>query len=403
MINIFNTKTLFLFDFSTVKPIIRAASYLCLSIVIFGCSDDKASGSHSAGAVKQLSHNNKTIPVEVAIPTVGLAASFYVTTATIEPSSDAKINARTVGVVQKILHEEGDDVNAGDVLLVLDDVEQRLRLRQAKQKFASAKREYNRLNKMKKAGVVSSTEWETTENNYNLAQTEQKLAEIALSYTQVAAPFSGRVVRREVDLGTHVAQGELLFRMMSIDPLLVRVHVPANRLGQVAVGQKVTLTIDGADTPLDAVVSLISPIVDPDSGTIKVTLNINKYPETIRPGDFTEISMVTNQHENALLVASVALIEERGQNFLYVIKDGIAHKSPVTVGYVMTELTEISAGISANDQVVVKGNRHLNDQVLVEILDDKKDSKNQTSQSIQKNTKKSSAKSSKKSNNRGSK
>ncbi len=364
------------------------------SLLIISCGGgesssgkDKANAKFAPGGKRP----SKTIPVEVSKPDRGLAASYYVTTSTIEASSDAKINSRTSGVVTKILREEGDDVSSGDVLLVLDDDDQQLRLKQAQQKLASASREYNRLSKMRKAGVVSPTEWEAADNNFKVAETDKGLAELALSYTRVSAPFDGRVVWREVDLGAHVGQGELLFRMMSINPLLIRVHIPANRLGMVAVGQVVQLQIDSAAVPLKATVNLVSPIVDPTTGTVKITLKLDDYPENVRPGDFTEIQMVTDQHQNALLVSSVSLIEERGQHYLYVVEDGRAKRRPVVTGFIMSLQTEIVSGISENDLVVTKGQRNLNDEVKVEILSAKNKSKSDISdkkKSARKNSKK---------------
>lgn len=356
---------------STFKTNTYLVMSLILSLFIFSCGgNDSPQGGGSAGGKPNPDGKRpaKAVPVEVKKPIKGLAASFYVTTSTIEPSSDAKINSRTSGIVKKLLHEEGDDVLAGEVLLVLDDDDQQLRLKQAEQKLASASREFKRLNKMKKSGLVSPTEWETTDNALKIAETDKKLAELALSYTRVAAPFDGRVVWREVDLGAHVGQGELLFRMMSIRPLLVRVHIPANRLGMVAKGQIVELNIDSVAESLSAKVELISPIVDPTTGTIKITLRIDEYPGKVRPGDFTEVRMVTDQHQNALLVSSVAIIEERGKHFLYIVENNKAIRKPVTTGFVMSDLTEIVDGIDETDSVVIKGQRTLNDNVLVEVL-----------------------------------
>lgn len=352
---------------------------LVFSLLAASCSDDNQKGSNrgSGKFAGQGKKPTKVTPVAVQKPRQGLAASYYITTATLEPNSDAKINSRANGVVRKLFHEEGDDVSQGDILLQLEDDDQKLRLKQAQQTLASAKREYQRLNKMKKAGVVSPTEWEATDNTYKIAQTEKKLAELNLSYTQVAAPFSGRVVWREVDLGEHVSQGELLFRMMSIEPLLVRVHIPSNRLGQVAKGQTVEIILDNLNAPLLGKIHLVSPIVDPNTGTLKVTIKLIEYPNQVRPGDFSEVHMVTDKHDNALLVPSTSIIEERGQNFVYIVKQSNAKiskakKIKVEVGFAMATETEIISGLKANDQVVVKGQRSLNDNVSVEILSDSK-------------------------------
>lgn len=342
---------------------------LLLSFGLYSCDGGdttSSSAQHSAGSKPP----GKLIPIEVKQPDIGLAASFYVTTATIEPSSDAKINARTSGVVKEILHEEGDDVLAGEVLLILDDDDQQLRLEQAAQKLASASREFKRLSKMKKSGMVSPTEWETTENTFKTAETDKKLAELALSYTRVAAPFDGRVVWREIDLGAHIGQGDLLFRMMSIRPLLVRVHIPANRIGMVAKGQSVEIVLDNVATSIIGKVHLVSPIVDPNTGTLKVTVQLDNYPQNVRPGDFSEVHIVTEKHQDALLVPSTSILEERGQYFVFTAKKDKASKIEVVVGFAMQTQTEIMSGIKQDDLIVTKGQRNLKDGIAVEILTD---------------------------------
>lgn len=318
--------------------------------------------ANESSSPKQTGKTNiKTTPVEVTTAQLGTAASYYLTTATIEPSSDAKINARASGVVRQILREEGDNVKAGDILLLLEDDDQKLRLKQAEQKLSSSRREFLRLNKMSKAGAVATNEWEAANNNFLAAQTELELAQLALSYTKVAAPFNGRVVWREVDLGAHVTTGNLLFRIMAINPLLIRVHIPANRIGQVAKGQSVELNVDSAKEKLKGIVELVSPIVDPASGTIKVTIQLNQYPDSVRPGDFTEVKVITDKRENAMLLPSVAIIEERNQHYLYVEENNKAVRKNIEVGYVIAEQTEILSGITAEDRVVIKGQRNLNE------------------------------------------
>ncbi len=201
-----------------------------------------------------------------------------------------------------------------------------------------------------------------------MADTEKRLAELALSYTRVSAPFDGRVVWREVDLGAYVGQGQLLYRVMAINPLLVRLHIPANRLGMVAVGQAVELTVDTAGEPLQATVALVSPIVDPNTGTIKITLSLDDYPQSVRPGDFAQISMVTHKRDNALLLSSVAVIEERGQHYVYVVENGTSKRRSVELGFIMSDKTEIVSGVTKDEWVVTKGQRNLNDDVKVQVL-----------------------------------
>ena len=325
-------------------------------------TDGRAGGGSGVGESAK-----KPTPVEVELPVVGLASSLYTTTATLDPSSDADINARATGVVRELMHEEGDDVQAGEILLRLEDDEQRLRVKKARQLLASSKREYDRLKNMR-VGVAPPTEMETAESSFEQAQTELELAQLNLSRTRVAAPFAGRLVWREVDLGDQVRDGDLLFRMMTITPLLVRVHIPANRMGRVAVSQPVSLRVDSVQQILTGTIALVSPIVDPDTGTVKVTIILDDYPPGVRPGDFAEVDIVTARHENALLLPSAAVMEERGQHILYLADGATAVRQEVEIGFVIGDKTEIVSGIGASDRVIVKGQRNLSDGAAIEDL-----------------------------------
>jgi membrane fusion protein (multidrug efflux system) len=178
-------------------------------------------------------------------------------------------------------------------------------------------------------------------------------------------------VRREVDLGANVSPGAPLFEMMAVEPLLARVHVPAGRMGFIAPGQEMKIALDSDGTQLAGVVSLVSPIVDPASGTVKVTAEIHDYPAGTRPGDFASVRIVTARHPGALLVPSPALFEEQGENVLFVASLGErrAERRVVEAGFVDGEMTEILGGIEAGELIVVKGQRQLHDGMGIEILE----------------------------------
>jgi membrane fusion protein (multidrug efflux system) len=185
----------------------------------------------------------------------------------------------------------------------------------------------------------------------------------------VTAPFAGRVVRRHVDLGASVNPGTPLFDVMDVTPLLAKIHIPAKRMGFVEAGQAIEVALDGAEKPLLGVVSLISPIVDETTGTVKVTAEIRDYPAGTRPGDFAEARIVTARHEDAVLVPSRAVFEEQGQDILYAVEDGKAVRRVLETGFVDGDFTEVVSGADSGDLIVVKGQRQLRPDGDVEILE----------------------------------
>lgn len=339
---------------------------LIVLCVLVSCSQQE---EKSQAAASPEPKGPSAVPIAVAHVEVGQAQNRYVTTTTLEAESRADLRSRTTGTVEELLVEEGQLVKEGQILLVLEDDDLKLREASAQIELDRVQMEYARLKRMHDAGVLAPQEYETIQIDLKKAKADLEAARLQLSYTRVRAPFSGQVVRRMVDLGAHVTGGDLLFVMMDVDPLLARVFIPANRLGGVAAGQKVDMTVDSTAEMLHGTISLVSPIVDPETGTVKVTAELDNAPDRVRPGDFAEVRVVTDSRENALLVPSIAVFEEQGKKILYVAADGTASRRVVEVGFIDEGYTEILGGIQAQDLIVVKGQRNLRDEVPVEILE----------------------------------
>lgn len=346
--------------------------FLLTAVWVAGCGGDDADTAAAApagGRGGPPGENRPDVPIAVERVEMGDASSYYTATATLEANNRAELQARASGVVRELLREEGDVVQEGDILLMLEDDEAKFRVQQAAANLRAAESEYERRAAMRDGGLLSAGEFETTENTLSIRRAELGLARVDLSYTRVKAPFSGRVVRRFVDLGQSVNAGTVLFEIMDDHPLLARVYIPAKRMGFVRKGQTMDLHIDSDGVDLVGVIQLISPIVDAGTGTVKVTAEIRDFPEGTRPGDFAQVNIVTARHEDAVLVPSRALFEEQGQSILYVVEDGKAIRRVVETGFVDGDLTEVMSGAAVGELVVTKGQRQLRDGAGVEILE----------------------------------
>jgi membrane fusion protein (multidrug efflux system) len=190
----------------------------------------------------------------------------------------------------------------------------------------------------------------------------------------VTAPFSGRLTRRLVDVGQTVSVGTPLFAIADFEPMLARVHVPAKEFRKLQTDQPVELRLDTGDTRLQGRIKLISPVIDPQSGTIKVTVEIPDPPAHVRPGDFAQVSIVTERHDAALLVPRIAVFSEKGEDVIFVAADSTAERRVVTLGFSDNDHAEITSGLAAGERVVVKGQRSLKHGSPIKILDEAVDS-----------------------------
>lgn len=352
------------------------AALLILGLTLLlaaGCGKGKGPAGRGEAAAFPQGPGGKVnlppIPVAVEPAHVGPIASYYAATATLEPNQQAEILARTSGVILSISAEEGDRVKKGDILLRIEDQELKFRLKQAQAEAAKQATKFERLQKMFESNLVSADEFETGKNDLQAAEAARDLAELELSYTRVTAPFTGRIVRRLVDAGQNVSSGTPLFEIADLDLLLAKVHVPAKEFRNIRTDQPVELRLDSNPKVLQGKITLVSPVIESTSGTIKVTVEVPKAGPDTRPGDFAEVRIVTARHPDALLVPRTAVITDKGDQVVFVAQDSTAERRAVETGFESDESIEITKGVAENERVVVQGQRSLKQGSPIKILD----------------------------------
>ena len=145
---------------------------------------------------------------------------------------------------------------------------------------------------------------------YELDQLELAFADATreLGYTEVRAPITGIVTSRLVNLGDYITVNQHLFDLVDFDTIVARVYVPERELERMRLGQtaRIFSASLGGETK-DGSVLRIAPVVDPKSGTVKVTVDVPRQ-RGLRPGMYVEIELVTDTREDALLLPKRAVI-----------------------------------------------------------------------------------------------
>ena len=309
------------------------------------------------------------VPVETSTPVRGDVLAVYSSTAPIEAFAEADVIAKVEGEIREVLAEEGDEVIAGQVIARLDGDRLRLELNESRARLRKMQRDYERNKDLSEKGLLSEGDFEKLQFDLEALQASYNLASLELEYTQIKAPISGIVSERYIKMGNTIRVGEPLYRVTGLDPLVAYLHIPEREYRQISKGQPVAIDIDAlADQRIFAEVTRVSPVVDPATGTFKITIEIRDPARRIKPGMFGRMSIVYDRHENVLQVPRSALAEDLGSESVFVVEDGKAVRRTVTTGYSNNGLIEIVDGLTETDNVITVGQAGLKPDAVVTVI-----------------------------------
>ena len=309
------------------------------------------------------------VPVEVAAVTKGTISAYFTGTATIGAEEETGVVAKVGGVVKEILVEEGQYVKAGDVLAKLDDEKIAVQLSQAKAALDKLKNSYERNVDLHKQSLISTEMFQQSKYDYESQKAAYDLAELEFKYTAIRTPISGVVAERLIKVGNMVLPNQSVFRVAGLDPLIAILHVPERQLGKLRTGLAAKLIVDAGSTdPFTGRIKRISPVIDPATGTVKVTVEVRDPSRRLKPGMFARINIIYDVHENVLTAPKDAIISEDRENAVFVVRDSIAYRQLVTTGYVNTTAIEVLSGLEPGDTIVTTGKASLKDSARVQIV-----------------------------------
>lgn len=310
-----------------------------------------------------------SVPVEIALPDRGNVYAMYSGTAPIEALAEATVIARVGGEIRSLIAEEGDVVEEGQELARLDGDRLALELNESRARVEKLKRDYQRNLDLKEKGLISDGDFDQLKFEMEALEASYNLARLELDYTQIRAPIAGVISERLVRLGNTVAQGDAMFRVTSFDPLVAYLYVPEREYRRIQPGKPVGIQIDAlGETPIAASVTRVSPVVDPETGTFKITVEISGEGQRIKPGMFARLGVVYDTREDVLRIPRSALMDNDDETYVFVVEDGVAHRKPVEIGYSDRGMVEIVSGLEDGEQVVTVGQVGLKEDTKVEII-----------------------------------
>lgn len=317
------------------------------------------------------------------------------------------------GIISEINVYEGKKVFRDDLLIKFDDREYKITLSEAEASLLNAKIEYGFYTREESVPIDSQkadsikielnklqklfNDKKITEEDYikNKDKLELSLiftgakrddvilnksgmtnainavnrAKLNLSYTEIFAPFNGVVANFDLVENKRVNAGEKLFDLLDVSRLKVEVGVLESEINKIMIGSKAKLKLNAVpDKIYTGKVIQINPLVDPETKTCRVTVEIMDKDNSIKPGMFASVSIEAEIFKNRILTPKEALLVRDKRNLVFIVENGLAKWHYVKIGEQNDEFIEVLDGISIGDTVIVDGHYNLAHDSKINII-----------------------------------
>jgi len=339
---------------------LKSISVILVSSLIFSaCSSKKESATSQNTATAA---EKAAAPVKVMAISKSKISRTIDYTATILPFEEVNMAPSTPGRIDKIYVEEGDRVNRGQDLFLMD----RTQLYQLRVQLSSLEKDLARLDTLMATGSVKQQQYDQMKTQYDVMKTNVDFME---ENTLLKAPFNGVVTGKYFENGelysgtpTTATGRAAVVTIMQVNPLKVNVKISEQYYPLIKRGMKASVSADVYENEkFNATVFRISPTVNAATRSFSAELELPNRKDMLKPGMFVRVSMDLGEVETFVVPASVVLVQE-GTNIRYVFleKDGMAERVEVTLGKRFDDRLEIlSDNIREGDRLVTEGQARL--------------------------------------------
>ena len=287
----------------------------------------------------------------------------------------------TAGIIEKLGFESGQDVEAGTLLVELDDGTEQASLKSAQAQLRNSQVSLTRQRELLDRGNTSRSNFDTAVAARDSDAAELERIQALIAEKSILAPFSGKLGIRQVDIGQYVSAGTVLVSLQQLDPIYVDFPIPEQQLDQVAVGDDVEVLVDAFPKgKFTGKVTVIDAQVNQSTRNILVRAQLANPDKQLLPGMFANVRALAPQPQQVVTILRTAVTYSLFGDTVFVAKpdaaksdkpgeataSGAAAAKPaaetftleqrrVTLGEQRGDLISVLDGVKAGERVVTGG------------------------------------------------
>jgi len=295
------------------------------------------------------------------------------------------VTTEVSGVITAINFDSGQRIEAGTLLVELDNRTETANLEAAQARLASDSSQYQRLLKLKDQKFVTTNDVDTQAALVDIAEAEVRVAEVALAKKRIYAPFSGKLGIRQIDLGEYVAPSDNIVTLLSLERLYLDFTLPEANFNDLVNDQVVAFRVRSyPERVFNARVEAWNPQLDVNTRNVAIRALVANKDGLLAPGMFADISLFSQRRKAVITVPETAVFYNIYGEAAYVLETEPGSGETVEPGYRLAArqihvlyrrdgIAGVSSGLDAADLVVTSGQLKLYPSLRVSIVDDVSD------------------------------
>jgi len=271
------------------------------------------------------------------------------------PFEETPIRAEVGGRIVQLNIQEGTQVEAGTLLVKLFDKDLQASLRKLEVQLQIKEKTEERSAELLKINGISQQDYDLSALDVENLKADIETTKIAISKTEIRAPYRGRVGLRAVSLGSYIAPADIITTLRQVDKLKLEFSIPEKYAKEIVKGYVVSFMVDGGKDSHRATVIATENSVDQNTRTLKVRAVVNESHRELVPGVFAKVNLQLGKDDEALLVPTQSIIPTARDKQVILLRKDSASYTVVETGIRDSAFVQIVKGLKVGDTVITTG------------------------------------------------
>ena len=344
---------------------IKTLVYSLLIIGLVGLIGYRITKNSDAKGPKDKEKDKQPITVSGTVVRLQTFDNNLALSGSIEANEQVEIRSEVSGIVKNIYFQEGSNVDKGQVLFKVNDIELKAQLAQAKTKESLASENERRAKLLLQKEAISQEEYDVARADFKSAQAQSQLIQAQIEKTSVRAPFSGKIGLRSISPGTYVTPTLLVAKLVNIGQLKITFSIPEKYASQVKKNATISFKITGSNESYSAKIYAIEPEVEIATRTLKVRALADNSHGKLLPGTFANVQLPLDIIKDAVVIPTEAIIPVQEGKKVFIANKGMAKEVMVETATRTDASILVLEGLKAGDTVLTSGVMSLKDEAPI--------------------------------------